>query len=163
MSRFPGTLATPLSSNRVSHKIESATELCLSFRHEAGDGRGLRTGTQTRMQIFTRSLAQNSAISRRSKKEAARKKKKRRESRNHLFHKLKIGDTDQCRCRTGSQTTEKQPLLLEVDKDLHISIMDIGTEGFKSLPEVNSICHMANRIDTDQSKHSNLLRVISSI
>ena len=26
--------------------------------------------------------------------------------RNHLFHKLKIGDTDQCRCRTGSQTTE---------------------------------------------------------
>ena len=34
---------------------------------------------------------------------------------------------------------EKQPLLLEVDKDLHISIMDIGTEGFKSLPEVNSI------------------------
>ena len=26
--------------------------------------------------------------------------------RNHLFHKLKIGDTDQCCCRTGSQTTE---------------------------------------------------------
>ena len=26
--------------------------------------------------------------------------------RNHLFHKLKIGDTDQCRCRTESQTTE---------------------------------------------------------
>ena len=26
--------------------------------------------------------------------------------RNHLFHKLKIGDTDQCRCRTGSHTTE---------------------------------------------------------
>ena len=26
--------------------------------------------------------------------------------RNHLFHKLKIGDTDQCRCRTGPQTTE---------------------------------------------------------
>ena len=26
--------------------------------------------------------------------------------RNHLFHKLKTGDTDQCRCRTGSQTTE---------------------------------------------------------
>ena len=29
--------------------------------------------------------------------------------RNHLFHKLKIGDTDQCRCRAGSegsQTTE---------------------------------------------------------
>ena len=34
---------------------------------------------------------------------------------------------------------EKQPLLLEIDKDLHISIMDIATEGFKSLPEVNSI------------------------
>ena len=26
--------------------------------------------------------------------------------RNHLFHKLKAGDTDQCRCRTGSQITE---------------------------------------------------------
>ena len=26
--------------------------------------------------------------------------------RNHLFHMLKIGDTDQCRCRTGSQTTK---------------------------------------------------------
>ena len=26
--------------------------------------------------------------------------------RNHLFHTLKIDDTDQCRCRTGSQTTE---------------------------------------------------------
>ena len=26
--------------------------------------------------------------------------------RNHLSHKLKISDTDQCRCRTGSQTTE---------------------------------------------------------
>ena len=26
--------------------------------------------------------------------------------RNDLFYKLKIGDTDQCRCRTGSQTTE---------------------------------------------------------
>ena len=26
--------------------------------------------------------------------------------RIHLFHKLKIGDTDQFRCRTGSQTTE---------------------------------------------------------
>ena len=26
--------------------------------------------------------------------------------RNHLFHKLKVGDTDQCRCRMGSLTTE---------------------------------------------------------
>ena len=34
---------------------------------------------------------------------------------------------------------EKQPLLLDVDKDLHISIMDIRTEAFKSCPEVNSI------------------------
>ena len=34
---------------------------------------------------------------------------------------------------------EKQPLLLEVDKDLHISITDIGTEALKSCPEVNSI------------------------
>ena len=31
--------------------------------------------------------------------------------RNHLFHKLKIGDTDQCRCRTGSQTTAFPSLL----------------------------------------------------
>ena len=44
--------ATLLSSIAVSHKLKSGTEL-LSFGHEAGDGRGLRTGTQTRPRNFT--------------------------------------------------------------------------------------------------------------